>query len=588
MSLSSPAPDPGTSSPAELGLRMAELPTRTRTKAEKLAAFIREEFRALNIPVGDAARDADVLKKLARDPSISDERLEALEWATASLAEMLQGRGSNAASPEHMHACLSELLELAQRIDIGDAHDRAVQGVALALAEAGNARLGIEAARGISDEDFLLRTLADIAAAQAAAGDVPGALDTARGIASRRHRVYALKLIAIDEVQRGRDSLEIFRAAVTAACEIVASDEKDWTLRDLATAEADAGYIAAARSTAELVRDTGRQATALAGIARAQGKVGDRASALETLRRVPGGLEHVRVLRDIALAESKAGKDASEMFLRAYAAAHELDNARSLKLAVGDVAVAQAEAGNVPSALHAVRRVTVMPELDDSYLEISVAQARSSDARGALETARLIQNEETRIAALFRILQDPLHEDVPLVLQEILACVRTMRRTAKNDYLLSEVAAAHIARGELAAAHAVVRDIADAETRTRMLSKIAVAEAACGACPVQSFHDARVAAHEARDTTTHMRSLRWIAAAYAITGKPDTALVIAREAEGDIRDAIFSEIAIIEAQMGNVSSALQIVREIGSDTERAEAIVTVSHDLVQQLRDPNS
>ncbi len=128
---------------------------------------------------------------------------------------------------------------------------------------------------------------------------------------------------------------------------------RGFALREIATAQAKAGDIAAAFKTSRSINHASTRASALGTIAAEQAKAGQRqkagqtfAAALDTARSINIALLRGFALRDIATAQAKAGDIAA-----AFKTSRSINHASTRAWALGTIAAEQAKAKDFKSAM---------------------------------------------------------------------------------------------------------------------------------------------------------------------------------------------------------------------------------------------
>ena len=271
-------------------------------------------------------------------------------------------------------------------------------------------------------------TLGHIAHTQAKIGDFPAALSTVQNMDSHHLIGWALSLIASTRpnaediesmlsVARGNykeegasglvDGLlksEMFDAALSVAQEINNDFYRSNALVDIMSARAKAGNVDEAIS---MIPSIGSDAPShLAKIAVVQMKAGKTkearnafSAALSAARSGNYRNYQKTILQDIAMAQAEAGDIAS-----ALSTAQSIDDAKVRNDALQGIASALAKSGNVSGALNAAQNIDRATRAWWVALQdITLAQAKSGDIDGALATARSIGHETHYAFALTTI-----------------------------------------------------------------------------------------------------------------------------------------------------------------------------------------
>ncbi len=217
-----------------------------------------------------------------------------------------------------------------------------------------------------------------IAAAQAKAGDATGA----------------------------RKSLE---EATAAAVGILQEDKRTSADTDIMLALAECGQVAKAKAMAATIRDAARMAAAYSRIARAEANRGDKAGARQTLELAKSSATRIseewyRLLADvdIAIGQAEAGDVAA-----AKAIAENLTMPAAKGSAYRAIAKAQAKLGDLAAAKASAALIDDGPlgrlERAFAYTDIAEVQAEAGDAAGANATVTLVDGEGWRVMAFTRI-----------------------------------------------------------------------------------------------------------------------------------------------------------------------------------------
>ena len=140
----------------------------------------------------------------------------------------------------------------------------------------------------------------------------------------------------------------LFEIALRTAEKIKAADDRAISLRGIAAAFAEAGFIPDALQTAEKIELTKFRADALRHIAIAQAEAGHGTdakntfdNALRTAEKIKIAFSHTFALRDIAIAQAEVGFSPN-----ALRTAEKIEKANDRASALGDIAAAFSEAGH--------------------------------------------------------------------------------------------------------------------------------------------------------------------------------------------------------------------------------------------------
>ena len=278
----------------------------------------------------------------------------------------------------------------------------------------------LSVAQEINDGFYRSSALVDIMSARAKAGDIDEAISMIPGIGS--NSPHHLAKIAVVQMKAGKtkEARNTFSAALSAV-----HSGNDWSpaegkkygftraqvedmnrsradvqksyLKDIALAQAEAGDITSALSTAQSIDDAKVRDEALRNIASALAKSGNVSGALDAARSIdrasPFGW---RVLRGIILAQAKSG-DIDGAFTTARSIIdHEIPYARALET----ITSAQAEAGDIDGAFTTARSIYHEGFYASALEIIASAQAEAGNFQAAIKTALGIASPYLRASAL--------------------------------------------------------------------------------------------------------------------------------------------------------------------------------------------
>jgi hypothetical protein len=225
-----------------------------------------------------------------------------------------------------------------------------------------------------ADDDYKRYSVeSDIAGVQAEAGDIAAAQATAGQIKDAVYRGFALHAIAEVQLKAGdiagvRKTISLAQntAALIMSGKNAKLADKEGAQATIAKMQADAGDIAEAQKSAELIADASAKSRAQIAIAEAQIKAGDIAGAQTT----------------ILIAQKVA-----DLITGAY-----YKNAAQLL-----IAQAQANAGNIAGAKNTLDLISDVASKITVEGAIAVAQAKAGDVAGAQATIRLAQKTANSI-----------------------------------------------------------------------------------------------------------------------------------------------------------------------------------------------
>jgi tetratricopeptide (TPR) repeat protein len=207
------------------------------------------------------------------------------------------------------------------------------------------AALAVETAMAETDETGDL-AIGAAAVALVWAGDVSGAVDLAEGVPDARGRALAFVLIAVAQVDRGRqeDAVANLERALDEVESLAVTGDRDALMALTAWAHAAAGDAVGTGDTLAEITGPEARAVALAWVSKIQATDGDTSAAFATAKRIPN-VRNGDVDALIMIAEALA----TDVF-RAFDSALMGIEFRPRVRALIRVAVAQAEAGESVSA----------------------------------------------------------------------------------------------------------------------------------------------------------------------------------------------------------------------------------------------
>ena len=435
--------------------------------------------------------------------------------------------------------CLFEIaLQTAKKIDGERYRAPVLRDIAAAFAETGH---GVDAkntfanalrsAEKIEDAVSHARSLRNIAIAQAEAGFFPNALRTAEKIESvdwrasslferSDWRASALRGIAAAFAKAGHgvDAKNTFANALRIAEKIEAAPSRTPTLREIATAQAEAGLFPDALRTAEKIRNALSRDFSLRDIATAQAEADLFPNALQTANKIEDERYRASVLGDIAAAFARAehSVDAKNTFANALRTANKIEDERYRASVLGDIATAFARAehsivakNTFANALRTAEKIETAFYRDSALRDIAVAFANAGFSPNALRTAEKIEDADNRA------------------------------------YALRDIVAAFADAGFFPNALRTAEKIEDASLRTIALGNIAAAFAEAG-----FFSNALQTAEKIEGIDNHR--------AFVLRG-----------------------IAIAQAEAGDIKNAIEISAKIGDERAFARALARIAVELAK-------
>ena len=248
----------------------------------------------------------------------------------------------------------------------------------------------------------------------------------------------------------------------------------------------------------------------------------------------------------------------------ALRAAWECAEGTARAVALGEIALAQARAGDRPAAGKTFAdAVAAAQQIDDTdpqavaLLELARLQAEAQDFAAALATAREIGDPYRRAEALRKVVA------VQAAAGEIAPAVQTARGIEEQQ----ERARALGAVAEAIAEGAATQARAGARTRAR-----------------QAFADARRMTDEIEDLLTKAEALSAIAGAQAQAGDRTATAAGFAAARATIEDSfgawddyfVLMRIAIAQAAAGDIAASLETVQEISDGNLRVDTLVAIA------------
>jgi tetratricopeptide (TPR) repeat protein len=302
-----------------------------------------------------------------------------------------------------------------------------------------------------------------------------------------------------------------------------------------------------------------------------------RACVLDALHEVVVGLERqelrLRPLIAIADTRAKAGlaTAAAATLAEALKIAQGITNEQRRSFALTEIAVTQANSGNIPAALALLPSIT--GDRATALRALAEAYARAGQTRDAADTfaevLRVAQSRETETQRRFEL-------GLLFAAQlraGLLADARAVAETFRDDLRFDayrQLAGAQAKAGNADAALSMVEGLSDQGWRAAALREIAIALADTG-----NILAATTVALSIPQELAHSGAMRAIARAHARAGHTSAAADAIAEAfndalslpEGAARIAIFGEIGITQADLGLKSDAERSFQEAIEDAQ---------------------
>lgn len=326
------------------------------------------------------------------------------------------------------------------------------------------------------------------------------AFETAKGIGDKRFRNWAFSDIAAVFAQLNDDETSLLALARVDDPRLIIT-----ALRNIAIAHANAGRIANARQTAELVPDAAARLEAHAALALAMvrnGRSEGLASMIDAIARDAGDAEDVsrsiNVLARLAsdLHSRNAGLAAQKVLILARQMADRPGLASDKRLrGSSDIAAAQAEIGDVDVA------VATAGEVGDPVMRRPVLQAAAftladqGDLRRAIETAEQIADPRFRPVVFAYVAQAAARAGDTKTAADLLARARAdadrieARFSYARSFAFSRITLALATLEDFDGAVAKGKEIADAGLRAQVLWRVATAQAVADAGAARKTFD---------------------------------------------------------------------------------------------------
>lgn len=341
--------------------------TRAAIKIYQRTNGLDEDGRATPSIVGKLEYAVGVRKlmrqlELAREESIEDARSKLLSHPATR--DLVKSDDEDVADPTRdatpcfdaptAFCLLNEALESAKAIPKAELRDWAYGEILIAEARAGLGTRAMETASRIKDPRLVMVALRDIAEAQSAAGRpadaaaaasiIPDPIKKSAALAAiaeiqlRRNDTVDAKVTAdklLDSLYDIEDPLKEVAFRTRAAVIYANAGERDRAEAELEFAE---------RTASTLARSSTRSA-GMRHVASALAEMEETARALEMLESVSSPSDKTPVLMSASEAQARAGDAAA-----ALATASNIESVRYRAIALGRIALAQAEAGRVSDA----------------------------------------------------------------------------------------------------------------------------------------------------------------------------------------------------------------------------------------------
>lgn len=373
------------------------------------------------------------------------------------------------------------------------------------------------------------------------------ALTASRAIADPFRRAQALAEIAEAQISAGLDAeaRENLATATSMALEVPDGALRAWAVHDVALAHVKAKDLEKAVSLADSIHDQELRDAVLTSVVDTYRSERDTARAIETARRIGDSARQGQALRIIAILQAADGD-----FTAALITARSIQHGPSNALALGDVAAALAGEGNVTEAQLLAVRIRPAEYRARALVQVAAAQAAAGDIQGALKATEQIDDRLEQAQALARV-ASVYAERRPSESRALFERAVTLARRARGRGIaprrcdaLIEIARAQIAANEYSGARATL------QSALQQLSRLKTSE--------QAVRLSRIAPLQAR------------------AGDFPQAYATAMRAEdGSLRPLLVRDIAAIQAQRGETSAAVQLIRTLNNPLSSAAALFGV-------------
>ena len=332
--------------------------------------------------------------------------------------------------------------------------------------------------------------------------------------------------------------------------------------RDEPRNDAAVATLSQAFQLAAALNDAGDRAWTLSHLAKVQLKVGDTAGARTTLTEALQSAER----------DDDWYRDGS----------------------LQQIAVAQAQAGDISGALATARKISDESNRGEAFAGIAPAQAEFGDAKGARESLSIasriasgLEREHSRSGVLYTV------ASAQVEMNNISGALTTKQRIKVAFYrvlLLRVIAEAQTEDGDfqgaartIARALAFAQGVADRSDRARTLAMVAEMQTMIGDArgAAQSIAAARLSAESITDDSMwRMPAFGSIVRAQAVAGDIHGAFATVQLMKaGGSRDGALSDIADAQAKAGDIAGALATVHRISSESwHRDSAFTRVVHE----------
>ena len=417
-----------------------------------------------------------------------------------------------------------------------------------------------------------------IAEAQAKIEDFADAKTTAtqmrkRGVSGRVRAMYAIRTIAKEQAKRGKIAAALETAKVDLVSDKIKMREYNEALTDIATAQINAGDLAGATRTADMIPEWGYQAGAYRSIAKAYAAAGDEktakaslASSLSAAARESDSSSAIvnKVYVDVAGTYVDLGEIADA--LEAVAKVADDSIYKHHKPGVySKILSAQLKARDFTSA----RKTAKLAGSRYDVYYIAMAHIKAGDLAAAQETAELIPDDarrETKARVLGAIVEAYIAQGELPRAQETVELIPD--DGSSKPHALGAIAGAYIEKGNLAQANKILAVIKDDYYRSSVFAKFAEAQLEQG-----NLSAAASSVRKMKDGNDKSRLYLKIVEAYVEQGKladaEKTAQIITKDTH---KSDAFGAIAEGHAKAGDIKSARRTAALTGSKSDEFDTL----------------
>lgn len=238
---------------------------------------------------------------------------------------------------------------------------------------------------------------------------------------------------------------KIIRQALAVAARIASDEFRGWVLNDIVLAQIAADDLTGARHTADSIVAARPQSPAYAAIANVHVRLGNLPAAQALALRIGDPIARGDVLRQIVGAHCL-----NDDIKAAKALLPSIEDKQYAAMALGDVAAARVENGEIPAALEVATRARKASR-NEVYGRIALAQAEKGEFAGALKTLQFISDPLDRALVQGRVALQHAEQDDVAAGRELLVAATAAVRQSRDKPQLKLMPAAQLARWQLIA-----------------------------------------------------------------------------------------------------------------------------------------